>query len=126
MGTLKPQSRQGHHSDLNRSESTRNIKSLDHYSSHPLQSNNSVKHFQELLKLKYNQNQEIIEERESENVTSARQGRYDTEQNKGRPLSEQFFDPIENKIAGKMQRNFLPSKTSDKFYRSTEKDKFCW
>lgn len=59
-------------------------------------------------------------------MTSARQGRYETEQNKGRPLNEQLFDSIENRLAGKAHRNLLPSKTSDKFYRSTEKEKFCW
>lgn len=59
-------------------------------------------------------------------MTSARQGRYETEQYKVKPLNEQLFDSIENKLAGKAHRNLLPSKASDKFYRSTEKEKMCW
>lgn len=54
--------------------------------------NSSLRHFQDLLKYKYNQ--EVIEERDSENVTSARLARQESEQSKAKPLQEQKFDPL--------------------------------
>jgi hypothetical protein len=66
---LKPSSAS---TELMRTTNGRGARSQEHGSSH-LNMNSSLRHFQDLLKQKLNQ--EVIEERESENVTSARQGR---------------------------------------------------
>jgi hypothetical protein len=78
--------------------------------------NSSLRHFQDLLKQKLSQ--EVIEERESENVTSARQGReneptrHQQEFSRAKPLQEQFFDSVENKFAGRSAyNNYIPAKT---------------
>jgi hypothetical protein len=43
-------------------------------------------------------------------VTSARLGRADIEQPRTKPLQEQFFDSIENKLAGRHNFSELPLK----------------
>jgi len=43
-------------------------------------------------------------------VTSARLGRTDIDQPRPKPLQEQFFDSIENKLAGRHNFSELPLK----------------
>ncbi len=59
--------------DLNKTTQFRPNRSVEMPHSHNFNMTSSLRHFQELMK--YKCNQEIIEERESENVTSARLAR---------------------------------------------------
>lgn len=126
QNTLKQPLRPSASTELGRSQGRGN-RSQEHSANH-LNMNSSLRHFQDLLKQKLSQ--DVIEERESENVTSARQGRQEEQsrqQERPKPLQEQFFDSLENKLAGKTGfAGFMPSKQlgdSLTFFSELNKDK---
>jgi hypothetical protein len=82
-------------------------KSQDHFAQPKLTS--SFKHFQDLLK--YKCNQEVIEERESENVTSARLGRQE-EHNPPRPLQEIRYNSNQHAFGQTAHHKFLQMEES--------------